>query len=135
MQTVQRIASPSFCDFHADGGIESIIRKSAIEPILPGDVELQPASARAKPELVRLFPLQSYEDFIWERLTPEFRNLGFLRPERFRMMLRILKVDIRKLAMHRRISSRRYGRLAQILDDQDDLAKLAQMYFTSLLQG
>ncbi len=135
MQTLQRIVSPSSYDFHIESGIESIIHKSTLEPIFAGDAELQPASVRAKPELARLFPLKSYEDFIWERLTPEFRNLGVLRPERFRMMLRILKVEIRKLAINRRISSRRYGRLAQILDDQDDLAKLAQMYVASLLQG
>ncbi len=116
-------------------GIESVCYKSITQEIFTTNADLPPTSLSDKPQLASLYPMKSYEDFIIERLSQNFENYNFLRAENFRSRLTTLKLEIRMLAKRRHKSSKRFGRLAQLLDDQDDLNRLAQIYFSALLQG
>lgn len=132
---MQRIVTRSVPAFHADSGIDAISRRSAAQPIFfPGE-DLHPSLASDQPQLAQLFPLRSFEDFIWERLTPTFYGNNFLMPGRFRTILSTLCGNVRALAKDARGSSRRYGKLALVLDDQDEMALLAHTYFGALFQG
>ncbi len=132
---MHRIATQPLPVFHPESGIETISHEPVVQPIFLASAELQPPEHSGHSQLTRLFPLRSYEDFIWERLSPEFAHVGFLRPARFRHALSTLRRSVRALAKQNHTSSRSYGRLAQLLDDQDELARLAHLYFSSLLQG
>ncbi len=132
---MHRITTQPAPAFHPESGIDAIAHQSVVQPIFLAGVELQPPEQSDRSELARLFPLRSYEDFIWERLTPAFAHAGFLQPARFRQTLVMLRQSIRALAKQHHSGSRRYGRLAHLLDDQDELTRLAHMYFSSLLQG
>ena len=129
------ISSPSLPAFHADSGIDLIAHRPLAQPVFVPEGDLHPADCADQPRLAQLFPLTSFEDFIWERLTPKFSSMAFLKPARFRQNLSTLRSSIRSLAKEDPKRSRCYGKLALLLDDQDELAKLAYMYFCSLIQG
>lgn len=133
--TMHSIPSASLPAFHPDSGINLIARRSAAQPVYSPDGDLHPADSAAQPRLAQLFPLSSFEDFIWERLTPEFASTAFLKPARFRQSLSTLRSSVRSLAKADPERSRCYGKLAMLLDDQDELARLAHMYFCALIQG
>lgn len=132
MHSVSALPIPTF---HPDSGIELIARRSAALPVYMPEGDLHPADSADQPRLGQLFPLRSFEDFLWARLTPAFSSTSFLKPARFRENLSALRSSIRSLAKSDPRRSRRYGKLALLLDDQDDLARLAHMYFCSLIQG
>jgi hypothetical protein len=133
--TMERIFNASLPAFHPDSGINGIAHRSIVQAIDLADDGLHPAGISGQPQLAQLFPLASFEDFIWMRLTPEFSESAFLHPARFRKSLLMLRSTMSTLATADRTSSRRYGKLARLLDDQDELYQLARMYFCSLLQG
>lgn len=121
--------------FHPNSGIEAISRQSAPQPEFFSWADLKPTEAPDQSQLELQFRLQSYEDFIRGRLTPTFGSSGFIAPARFRSSLKLLRYRLQHLAKQKQASARRFGRLAQLLDDQDELARLAQMYFSSVLRG
>ncbi len=133
--TMQSIPPASLPAFHPDSGINLIARRTVPQPVYSPDGDLHPADSADQPKLAQLFPLSSFEDFIWERLTPEFSSTTFLKPARFRQSLSTLRSNIRSLAKADPKRSRSYGKLALLLDDQDELARLAHMYFCALIQG
>ena len=132
---MQKLGVSALPTFHSNSGIDSISRHSAIHRISLVDADLQPARDSDRPRLAQLYPLTSYEDFIWEQLAPTFSCDEVMMPARFRSSLSMLQSRMRSLIRQRNGSSKRFGRLAQLLDKQDELSKLALMYFSALLQG
>ena len=121
--------------FHADSGIARISRQVAPAVSLPVRTELQPATLSEQPQLERLFEMTTLEDFIHQRLAPDLRDLTLLAPARFRATLATARKDVLNQACRRRALARKLGKLAALLDEQDELMRLAQLYCSALLQG
>jgi len=121
--------------FHANSGIERISRQQTPPVSLPPRTEIQPASLPEQPQLERLFAMETLEDFIHQRLAPDRLDLGLLAPARFRAVLVRTQQDVLQQAIHRPSVARPLGRLAGLLDEQDELCRLAQLYCSALVQG
>ena len=121
--------------FHADSGIARISRQAAPAVSLPVRAELQPAAVSEQPQLERLFEMTTLEDFIHQRLAPDLRDLALLAPARFRATLATTRKDVLNQARRQRALARKLGKLAALLDEQDELVRLAQLYCSALLQG
>ncbi len=121
--------------FHADSGIDRISRQVAPAVNLPVRAELQPATLSTQPQLERLFEMTTLEDFIHQQLAPDLRDLALLAPARFRATLTTTRQDVLNHAGRQRALARKLGKLAALLDEQDELVRLAQLYCSALLQG
>lgn len=121
--------------FHADSGIDRISRQVAPAVILPVRADLQPAALSEQLQLERLFEMTTLEDFIHQHLAPDLRDLALLAPARFRATLAATRKDVLNQAGRQRALARKLGKLAALLDEQDELARLAQLYCSALLQG
>lgn len=121
--------------FHADSGIDHISRHVAPAVTLPVRADLQPASLSEQPQLERLFEMTTLEDFIHHHLAPDLRDLTLLAPARFRATLAATRKDVLNQAGRQRALARKLGKLAALLDEQDELVRLAQLYCSALLQG
>ena len=120
---------------HADSGIDRISHQAAPAVTLPIRAELQPAALSEQPQLERLFEMTTLEDFIHQRLAPDLRDLALLAPSRFRSTLAATRRDVLNHARRQRVLARKLGKLAALLDEQDELVRLAQLYCSALLQG
>ncbi len=121
--------------FHADSGIARISRRETPAVSLPVRAELQPAALSEQPQLERLFEMTTLEDFIHHQLAPDLRDLALLAPARFRATLAATRKDVLNQAGRQRALARKLGKLAALLDEQDELVRLAQLYCSALLQG
>ncbi len=121
--------------FHADSGIDHISRQGVPEVSLPIRAELQPAALAEQVQLERLFEMMTLDDFIHQRLAPDLAGLALLAPGRFRATLASTRKEVLGQAGKHRSLARRLGKLAGLLDEHDELIRLAQLYCSSLLQG
>lgn len=121
--------------FHADSGIARISRQVAPAVALPVRADLQPAALSEQPQLERLFEMTTLEDFIHQQLAPDLHDLAMLAPARFRATLAATRRDVLQQAGRQRALARKLGKLAALLDEQDELVRLAQLYCSALLQG
>ncbi len=121
--------------FHADSGIDRISRHVAPAVTLPVRADLQPATLSEQPQLDRLFEMTTLEDFIHQHLAPDLLDLALLAPARFRATLAATRKDVLNQAGRQRALARKLGKLAALLDEQDELVRLAQLYCSALLQG
>ncbi|MEO0317645.1 MAG: hypothetical protein RL404_1322 [Pseudomonadota bacterium] len=132
---MQSARPPRVSAFHADSGIARISRHAGLAVSLPVRAELQPAALSEQPQLDRLFEMTTLEDFIHQRLAPDLNDLALLAPARFRATLAATRKDVLRQAGKHRALARRLGMLAGLLDEQDELVRLAQLYCSALVQG
>ncbi len=137
-----RVSSPSpgthpapVSAFHADSGITGISRQAAPAVSLPLRTDLQPSALTEQAQLDRLFALNTLDDFIHRQLVPDLRDLALMSPPRFRVTLESTRKIVLKQAGLQRDLARKLGKLAAVLDEQDQLVRLAQLYCAALLQG
>ncbi len=133
--TMQPARPPLVSAFHADSGIARISRQAAPAVSLPVRTELQPAALSEQPQLERLFEMTTLDDFIHQCLAPDLNDLALLAPARFRSTLAATRKDVLRQAGKHRALARRLGTLAGLLDEQDELVRLAQLYCSALVQG
>lgn len=133
--SMQRTRPDSVSFFHPDSGIACISRQETPAVRLPFHSDLQPTAAIEQVQLDSLFELSTLDDFVLHQLTPEVNDLNLLAPARFRETLAATRTDVFRLSSRHRGLSRKLGKLAALLDEQDELVKLAQLYCSALLQG
>ncbi len=121
--------------FHADSGIASISRLAVPSVSLPAQADLQPSALTEQVQLDRLFALRTLDDFIHRQLIPDLHDLALLSPTRFRMTLGSTRRTVLEQAAQQRDLARKLGKLAAVLDEQDELVRLAQLYCAALVQG
>ncbi len=121
--------------FHADSGITSISRKTVPSVSLPVRSDLQPSALTEQVQLDRLFSLSTLDDFIHRQLVPDLHDRALMSPSRFRMTLDSTRKTVLEQAGQRRDLARKLGKLAAVLDEQDELVRLAQLYCAALVQG
>lgn len=134
MQSQRSSLSPALA-FQPGSGIDSIAY-SAPEPVrLPSSPSVQPAEGAEPIQLERLYSLHSLEDFIQQRLALDVWDSSILSPSRFRAMLAETVSHARRLARADRNRARSLGKLTAVLDEQDELCRLAQLYMSALFKG
>lgn len=121
--------------FHADSGIAQVSRQVTRPLSLPVQVDLQPSALAENPQLDQLFALTTLDDFIHQRLAPDLYDLSVLTPSIFSASLAILRTELPSRAGSRRELARRLGKLASLLDEQEELGRLVRLYCSALLQG
>lgn len=126
---------PAVSAFHANSGIAGISRQTVPTVSLPIRSEVQPPALSEQPQLDRLFAMVTLDDYIHQRLSPARLDHALLAPGRFRQILMATRMTVLTQAAHRRALARRLGTLASLLDEQDELCRLAQLYCAALLQG
>ncbi len=132
---MQSARAPLVSTFHADSGIARISRQAAPAVSLPVRTELQPVALSAQAQLDRLFDMTTLQDFIHRRLAPDLNDRALLAPARFHATLAATRQDMLYQASKHRTLARRLGTLAALLDEQDELVRLAQLYCSALVQG
>ncbi len=133
--TVPMAQAAPLTAFHADSGITRISRQAVQSVRLPSSSDLQPSGLTEQVQLDRLFALSTLDDFIHRQLIPDLHDLALLSPARFRVTLDSTRKTVLKQAVQQRNLARKLGKLAALLDEQDELVRLAQLYCAALLQG
>ncbi len=132
-QQIDRSASPSDSVF--GGSISAIDRRPIPAITLPAQPSIFNADSEGSQQLDALYPLSSIHRYLHDHLRPSGIDRSLLTPSHFQAELVSCRHLIRQLALNRRSGSRRIGRLARLLDEQDALCRLAQLYASALLQG
>ena len=119
-------------------GLETISHKATVKldfPAQPQQSRLSPAEIMDFGQVDMLFPLVSYDDFIISYLLPYLEESELFYPSGFRNKLSQTRLSLREQAAIHPESAKKFGRLAALLDDEQKLFDLLQLYRSALLQG
>jgi hypothetical protein len=121
--------------FDSLSGIEKILRQDLESIRLPDLPELQPSELFTPDQLENYLSLPTLDDYIASSLRALIHDANILSPKRFRIVLSSTAKTLRDLAKHNPKMARRFGRLALLLDEDQALFDLLQIYRSALVQG
>ena len=119
-------------------GLETISHKPAAKLDFPAQAQqsrLSPAEITDFCQVDLLFPLASYDDFITSYLLPYLEESDVFFPSGFRKKLSQTRLSLREHAEIHPQSAKKLGRLAALLDKEQQLFDLLQLYRSALVQG
>ncbi len=128
-----QISKPFF--FDSASGIEKILRQDLESIRLPDLPDLQPAELFSPDQLEKYLSLPTLDDYISTSLRALIQDASILSPRRFRIVLNSTSKTLRDLAKNNPKMARRFGRLALLLDEDQALFDLLQIYRSALVQG
>lgn len=121
--------------FDASRGITRIDRQCLDQVQVPAGAPLHPAEIFEPAKLASLLAMPSLDDYIAACLRPTLLDTSLLGPARFRKVLSETATSLRARARLNPKAAKRLGRLASLLDEEQSLLELLQMYRSALLQG
>ena len=121
--------------FDSASGIEKILRQDLESIRLPDLPDLQPAEFFTPDQLEKYLSLPTLDDYIATNLRALIQDASILSPKRFRIVLNSTSRTLRDLAKNNPTMARRFGRLALLLDEDQALFDLLQIYRSALVQG
>lgn len=121
--------------FDSSLGIEKILRQDIEFIRLPDLPDLQPAERFTPDQLENYLSLPTLDDYIATSLRALIRDANILSPKRFRIVLSSTANTLHKLAKDNPKMARKLGRLASLLDEDQALFDLLQIYRSALVQG
>lgn len=124
---------PSY--FDASRGIAQIDRNSLVPMQLPDGPMPNPAEISEPAKLQSLLAMPSLDDYIARCLRPALLDTSILAPARFRLVLTETAASLKSRARQNPKAAKRLGHLALLLDEEQSLLELLQMYRSALLQG
>lgn len=129
MQTLKSVSSlPS-------SGLATISHKAVADLHLPDQSRLLPSEISDISQVDLLFSLPSYDDYITNYLQPYVTDPDVFSPSGFRKWLIQTRNSLRRQAEINPVSAKKFGRLAALLDKEQQLFDLLQLYRSSLVQG
>lgn len=132
---MQNMKSASVVSF---AGLETISHKDTAKLEYPAHAQqsrLSPAEITDFCQVDMLFPLASYDDFIISYLLPYLEESEIFLPSGFRKKLSQTRLSLRQQAEIYPQSAKKFGRLAALLDKEQQLFDLLQLYRSALVQG
>ena len=132
MQNLKLVSTVPFA------GLETISHKETAKLNFPSQAQqsrLSPAEISDFCQDDMLFPLASYDDFIVNYLLPYLEESELFFPSGFRKKLSQTRLDLRQQAEIHPQSAKKFGRLAALLDKEQQLFDLLQLYRSALVQG
>ena len=132
---MQNLKSASAVPF---AGLETISHKANAKLEFPAQAQqsrLSPAEITDFCQIDMLFPLASYDDFIISYLLPYLEESEIFLPSGFRKKLSQTRLSLRQQAEIYPQSAKKFGRLAALLDKEQQLFDLLQLYRSALVQG
>ena len=128
-----QISRPSI--FDSSRCIEKILRQDLDSIRLPDLPELSPTDLFAPDQLEHFLFLPTLDDYISSSLRAMIHDSNILAPKRFRSVLSSTAKTLRDMAKLNPKLARRFGRLALLLDEDQALFDLLQIYRSALVQG
>jgi hypothetical protein len=116
-------------------GIENILYQDTVSLRLPDLPDFRPAEVITPAQLDNFLSLPTLDDYISTSLRALLHDASILTPKRFRSVLISTAKTLRDLAKHNPKMARHLGRLAFLLDEDQDLFDLLQIYRSALVQG
>jgi hypothetical protein len=132
MQNLKSISAVPFA------GLETISHKASARVEFPEQARqsrLSPAEIPDFCQVDMLFPLASYDDYIINSLLPYLEESELFFPSGFRKKLSQTRLSLRQQAEIHPQSAKKFGRLAALLDKEQQLFDLLQLYRSALVQG
>ena len=132
MQNLKSISTVPFT------GLETISHKANARLEFPQQAQqsrLSPAEISDFCQVDMLFPLTSYDDYIISSLLPYLEESELFFPSGFRKKLSQTRLGLRQQAEIHPQSAKKFGRLAALLDKEQQLFDLLQLYRSALVQG
>jgi hypothetical protein len=96
---------------------------------------LSPAEISDVCQVDMLFPLTSYDDYLTSYLLPYLAESELFFPSGFRKKLSQTRLSLRQQAEIHPHAAKKFGRLAALLDKEQQLFDLLQLYRSALVQG
>lgn len=119
-------------------GLETISHKAAAKQEFlkqPSQPRLPPAEITDICQMDMLYPLTSYDDYITSYLLPYLEESELFFPSGFRKKLSQTRLSLREHAESHPHAAKKFGRLAALLDKEQQLFDLLQLYRAALVQG
>ena len=126
-----KISKPQF--FDSSRGLEKILRQDIESIQIPDLPDLQPAQLFTPDQLENYLSLPTLDDYIATSLRALIRDANILTPKNFRIVLNSTANTLRNLAKRNPKIARQLGRLALLLDEDQALFELLQIYRSALL--
>lgn len=102
---------------------------------IPAQVLRITPEGQAEGVLEQLYPDSRMNAFLKEQLRPQPMDPALLTPAGIRTMLDTSARSVKSVAIRLPSEARRLGRLGRLLDDQEGLCRLANLYVSALLRG
>jgi hypothetical protein len=129
MQSLKSVSQVQF------SGLTDVSHKSTNSLQFPENTRLVPAEISDISQVDTLFSFVSYDDYIVSFLQPYVANSEIFSPSGFRAVLSHTRSALRLQADSNPLLAKKFGRLAALLDKEQQLFDLLQLYRSALVQG